>query len=150
MSTQHTIARVSPRFRIGHGTVLTALGVLVAIAVTIVILALSGTNHTTAATPNRTAVARDKASTSAALDRSAQAYGRGTTASTTGGTGSDVQTGGGNYTASSSAASNLTGGTGSDVQTGGGNYGGPTVPTVARTSAAPHYTCPGPAQRCLR
>jgi hypothetical protein len=51
MSTPHSIPRGTPRIRIGRGTVLTALGVLVAIAVTITILALTGTHHTTAASP---------------------------------------------------------------------------------------------------
>ncbi|MGO9906279.1 MAG: hypothetical protein ACLP4R_01715 [Solirubrobacteraceae bacterium] len=52
MSTPQTI--VTPRLRIRPGKVVTALGVLVAIAVTIVILALTGTHHTTVTTPART------------------------------------------------------------------------------------------------
>ncbi len=50
MSTPHTITRVTPRSRIRPGAVLTALGVLVAIAVTIVFLALTGTHRTTVTT----------------------------------------------------------------------------------------------------
>jgi hypothetical protein len=50
MSTPHSIAR-PPRFRIGLGTLLTALGVLIAIATTITFIALTGANQTTAATP---------------------------------------------------------------------------------------------------
>ena len=57
MSTPHTIARVTPRLRIRPGTVMTALGVLVAIAVTIGILALTGTHHTTVTTPATTSQA---------------------------------------------------------------------------------------------
>jgi hypothetical protein len=57
MSTPQTIARVTPRFRIRPGTVVTALGVLVAIAVTIGILALTGTHHTTVTTPATTSQA---------------------------------------------------------------------------------------------
>jgi hypothetical protein len=49
MSTQ-SIPHVTPRFRTGPRTVLSALGLLVAIAATITILALTA-NHTTAATP---------------------------------------------------------------------------------------------------
>jgi hypothetical protein len=49
MSTRQSTAHLSPRFRIGP--VLTALGALVAIAVTIIMLALTGANHTTVAIP---------------------------------------------------------------------------------------------------
>jgi hypothetical protein len=49
MST-HSIPHLTPRFRIGRRTVLTAVALLVAIAATITILALTA-NHTTAATP---------------------------------------------------------------------------------------------------
>jgi hypothetical protein len=49
-TTQH-IEPITPRLRIRPGTVLTALGVLVAIAVTIVFLAVTGTHHTTVTTP---------------------------------------------------------------------------------------------------
>ena len=51
MSTPQSIPRVTPRIRIGIGTVLSALGVLAAIAATITILALTGANHTTATNP---------------------------------------------------------------------------------------------------
>lgn len=51
MSTPQSTLHLTPRFRIGLRTVLSALGVLVAIAVTITILALTGANHTTVATP---------------------------------------------------------------------------------------------------
>ena len=51
MSTPQSIPRATPRVRIGRGTVLTALGVLAAIAVTIIILALTSANHTTATSP---------------------------------------------------------------------------------------------------
>jgi hypothetical protein len=57
MSTPHTITRVTPRLRIRPGAVLTALGVLVAIALTIGILAVTGTHHTTITTPARTSQA---------------------------------------------------------------------------------------------
>jgi hypothetical protein len=50
MSTPHSIPR-APRFRIGLGPLLTSLGVLIAIATTITFIALTGANHTTAATP---------------------------------------------------------------------------------------------------
>jgi hypothetical protein len=49
MSTQ-SIPHVTPRFRIGPRTVLSAVGLFIAIAATITILALTA-NHTTAATP---------------------------------------------------------------------------------------------------
>ncbi|MGB8881531.1 MAG: hypothetical protein WCD11_34875 [Solirubrobacteraceae bacterium] len=51
MSAPQSIPHVTHRFRIGLGTMLTALGVLLAVAVTIIILALTGANHTTVATP---------------------------------------------------------------------------------------------------
>ena len=51
MSTPQTITRPTPRSRIRPGAILTTLGVLVAIAVTIGILALTGTHHTTITTP---------------------------------------------------------------------------------------------------
>ena len=43
------IEPITPRIRIKPGTLLTALGVLVAIAVTIMFITLTGTNHHTAA-----------------------------------------------------------------------------------------------------
>jgi hypothetical protein len=49
MSTPHRIPR-APRFRIGLGTLTTALGVLIAIAITITFIAVTGANHTTAVT----------------------------------------------------------------------------------------------------
>jgi hypothetical protein len=51
MSTSQGIPHPAPGFRIALRTVLTALGVLLAIAVTITFLALTGANHTTVATP---------------------------------------------------------------------------------------------------
>lgn len=51
MSTPQSIPRATPRIRIGLGTVLTALGVLAAVAVAIIIVALTGANHTTATNP---------------------------------------------------------------------------------------------------
>ncbi len=57
MSTPQTITRPTPRSRIRPGTVLTALGALVAIAVTIAILALTGTHHTTITSPATTSQA---------------------------------------------------------------------------------------------
>lgn len=51
MSTPQSIPHLTPQFRVRLGTLLTALGVLIAIAVSIVILALTGANHTTVATP---------------------------------------------------------------------------------------------------
>jgi hypothetical protein len=51
MSTPQSIARVTPRLRIGLGRVLTALGILVAVATTIIILALTSARHTTVASP---------------------------------------------------------------------------------------------------
>jgi hypothetical protein len=53
MSTAQSIPRVPHRFRIGLVTVLIALGVLVAIGVTITMLALTGAKHTTAVNPAR-------------------------------------------------------------------------------------------------
>ena len=57
MSTPQTSARVTPRSRIRPGTILTTLGALVAIALTIVILALTGTHHTTVTTAATTSQA---------------------------------------------------------------------------------------------
>jgi cell division septation protein DedD len=58
MHTPQSIGHITPRFRITPGTALTALGVLVAIAVTIMFLALTGTNHhTTVAIPATTSQA---------------------------------------------------------------------------------------------
>lgn len=57
MSTPHSIPRLAPRVRIGQGTVLTAAGALVAIAVTIVILTLTGAHQTTVALPATTSQA---------------------------------------------------------------------------------------------
>jgi hypothetical protein len=51
MSTPQTVALPAPRLRIRQATLLTALGLLVAIAASIVILALTGANHTTATIP---------------------------------------------------------------------------------------------------
>jgi len=52
MSTPQTIEPLTPRFRITPGALLTALGVLVAIAVTVTFITLTGTNHhTTIASP---------------------------------------------------------------------------------------------------
>ena len=59
MYTPQPIEPLTPRFRIRPGTVVTALGVLVAIAVTIGILALTGTNHTTLPIPATTSHAAD-------------------------------------------------------------------------------------------
>jgi hypothetical protein len=105
MSTHQSIPHLAPRVRIGLGTVGTALGVLVAIAVAITILALTGANHTTVATP---------------------------------------------VTASQAAAA-------STPQV---RYLGPRQEQAARAAStspaagignpAPHYTCLGAAQRCLR
>lgn len=50
MSTPHTIPR-APRFRIKLGTLMTSLGVLIAIATTVTVIALTGANHTTLAPP---------------------------------------------------------------------------------------------------
>jgi hypothetical protein len=55
MSTPQTI--LTPRLRIRPGTGLTTLGVLVAIAITIAILALTGTHHTTVTTAATTSQA---------------------------------------------------------------------------------------------
>jgi hypothetical protein len=51
MSTPQSIPRVTPRIRIGRGAALTALGVLIAVVVAIIILALTGANHTTVTSP---------------------------------------------------------------------------------------------------
>lgn len=51
MSTQQSIAGVAPRLRIGLSKALLALGVLVAVAVTVVTLALTGANRTNVAIP---------------------------------------------------------------------------------------------------
>jgi hypothetical protein len=51
MSTPQSIAHVTPRLRIGLGRVLTALGILVAVATTVIILALTGAHHASVATP---------------------------------------------------------------------------------------------------
>jgi hypothetical protein len=51
MSTPQSIPHPGPRYRIRPGTLLTALGFLLAIAVTIIVLALTSANHTTLATP---------------------------------------------------------------------------------------------------
>jgi hypothetical protein len=51
MSTPQSVTHVVPRIRVGHATRLTALGLLVAIFVSIVTLALSHTNHTSATIP---------------------------------------------------------------------------------------------------
>lgn len=57
MSTPQAIARVTPGSRIRPGKVIPALGVLVAIAVTVAFLALTGTHHTTVTTPPTTSQA---------------------------------------------------------------------------------------------
>jgi hypothetical protein len=62
MSTPETIARVTPRSGIRPGTIVTALGVLLAISVTIALLALTGTHHTTVTTPAKTSPAAASAS----------------------------------------------------------------------------------------
>jgi len=49
MYTPQPIEPLTPRFPIKRGTIVTALGVLVAIAVTIMFLTLTGTNHHTTA-----------------------------------------------------------------------------------------------------
>jgi hypothetical protein len=51
MSTPQSIPHFTPRFRIGLRTGLSALGVLVAVAVTVIGLALTGAHHATVATP---------------------------------------------------------------------------------------------------
>lgn len=50
MSTPQSIP-LTARIQIGLGTAMTAFGILVAIAVSITILALTGANHTTVTTP---------------------------------------------------------------------------------------------------
>jgi hypothetical protein len=58
VSTSQGIAHVAPRFRIGHRALLTAFGVLVAAAlITITILALTGTQQSTVASPAKPAQA---------------------------------------------------------------------------------------------
>ena len=58
MFTPRPIEPITPRVRIKPGTLLTALGILVAIAVTIMFIALTGTNHhTTVATTATTSQA---------------------------------------------------------------------------------------------
>jgi hypothetical protein len=61
MSTPQTIARATPRSGIRPGTILTALGVLLAITITIALLALTGTHHTTVTTPASTSPAATSA-----------------------------------------------------------------------------------------
>ena len=51
MSTPQSIARVAPQLRVGQTTKLTALSVVVAIFVSILILALIRTNPTVATSP---------------------------------------------------------------------------------------------------
>jgi hypothetical protein len=51
MSTTQSIGTTAPRLRIGLGTRLIALGVLVAVALTVVILALTGGSRTSSAIP---------------------------------------------------------------------------------------------------
>ena len=51
MPTPQTITRVGPRFRTRQTALLAALGVLIAVAVTTAILALTGAHHTTATIP---------------------------------------------------------------------------------------------------
>ena len=52
MSTPQTIAFPAPRLRLRHATLLTALGVLVAITVTVAVLALTtGAQHNATAVP---------------------------------------------------------------------------------------------------
>ena len=51
MSTHQSIAPLTPRFRIRPGIVATALGVLIAIAVTTVFLTVGSAHHATLATP---------------------------------------------------------------------------------------------------
>jgi hypothetical protein len=58
MSTPQSIEAVTPRIRIRPGRAVTALGFLIAIAVTIMFLTLTGTNHhTTAVIPAPTSQA---------------------------------------------------------------------------------------------
>jgi len=76
MSTTQSIPHVTPRFRIGPRTVLTALGLLIAIAVTITILALTahhttGANHHTSTTATHTHPASNYPSLSQAPSRNA-------------------------------------------------------------------------------
>jgi hypothetical protein len=51
VSTPQSIPRLAPRLGIGPGRALTALGVILAVAVTIIILVQAGANHSTVATP---------------------------------------------------------------------------------------------------
>jgi hypothetical protein len=51
MSSLNSTAPLAPRLHVTVGTALTALGAVLAIAATIVTLALTGANHTTAASP---------------------------------------------------------------------------------------------------
>ena len=51
MSTPQSIALPAPRLPVRQATLLTALGLLVAIAASILILALTATDHTAATTP---------------------------------------------------------------------------------------------------
>jgi hypothetical protein len=51
MSTPQTIALPAPRLQIRQATLLTSLGLLIATAASILILALTSTSHTTATTP---------------------------------------------------------------------------------------------------
>jgi hypothetical protein len=50
MPTPQTITRVGPRFPTRQTALLTALGVLIAVAVSIAFLALTGAHHTTTTT----------------------------------------------------------------------------------------------------
>jgi hypothetical protein len=50
-SSPHSIPSVTPRFRVTHGTVLTAFGVLVAIALTLMILTLTSATSPTVPPP---------------------------------------------------------------------------------------------------
>jgi len=51
MSTPQSTAPAAPQFQMRVGTVLTALGVILAMAVAITILALTSADHTSVATP---------------------------------------------------------------------------------------------------
>lgn len=51
MSTPQSNARIAPRIRVSQATRLTALSVLVAIFLSVLVLALVHTNHTVGATP---------------------------------------------------------------------------------------------------
>jgi hypothetical protein len=52
MFASQVIPHLTPRCRIGLGKVLTAFGILIAIGVAVVFLALAGANRTTAASPS--------------------------------------------------------------------------------------------------